>query len=203
MNANTNRDKLLMLILPAALIVSLYTFKLSGLRARHNGAEAAIADAQKTLPKPAQFQAERKKIGELNQELAALAGQNREQDALWRKLQEDRSSNSTLRIEAIEAITALLNRNRLHLLDEEPAEDTTNVRKLPATLDRVATLLKKNNPDVNTQLWRVRCVGRYEDVLHALEELNESEPLAIPVHLQMDEAKLSTETRSWTLFLWI
>ena len=70
-------------------------------------------------------------------------------------------------------------------------------------LERVATLLKDKKPEVKSQLWRVRFDGRYEDVLAALEELNETEPLAIPVHLQMGEAKISTATHRWTLFLWI
>ena len=202
MTPTTNREKMLMLILPAALILGLYSFKLSGLRTRHAGAEAARAAAQKTTPAPAQFQAERKRIAELNQELADVENQNRDWNVKWRKLQHDRSTDSTLRIEAIEDLTALLNHNRLTLIDEEPAEGN-DAGKLPMALERVATLLKEKNPEVKTQLWRVRFDGRYEDVLRALEELSETEPLAIPVHLQMGEAKLSTETRHWTLYLWI
>jgi chromosome segregation ATPase len=202
MNLATNREKLLILLLPAALILCGYSLKLSSLRTRHAGAQAALEETRKTTPQKAQFQAERKRIADLNAELAELANRNKDREAQWRKLQQDRSTNSTVRIEAIEEITALLNRNQLKLVDEEPAEGT-DAGKLPASLEAVAALLKKNNPEVNTDLWRVRCVGRYEDVLHALEELNEVEPLAIPVHLQMGEAKHTTEIRSWTLFLWI
>ncbi len=61
MTPTTNREKMLMLILPAALILGLYSFKLSGLRSRHTTAETALAAAQKTTPAPAQFQAERKR----------------------------------------------------------------------------------------------------------------------------------------------
>ena len=202
MTPTTNREKMLMLILPAALILGLYGFKLSGLRTRHTGAEAALAAAQKTTPTLAQFQVERKRVADLNAELADIENQNRDWLSRWRKLQDDRSTDSTLRIEAVEDLTALLNHNRLTLIDEEPAEGT-NVGKLPAALEHVATLLKEKNPEIKPQLWRVRFDGRYEDVLRALEELSETEPLAIPVHLQMDEAKLSTETRHWTLYLWI
>jgi hypothetical protein len=202
MTPKTNREKLLLLVLPAALILAFYSFKLSGLRTRQAGARASLEEARKTIPTQPQFQVERKRIADLNLELADVVNQNRDRESQWRKLQEDRSTNSTLRIETIEDVTALLNRNRLELTDEEPAEEN-NAVKLPLALERVATLLKKNNPEVNTQLWRVRFVGRYEDVLRALEELNETEPLAIPVYLQMGEAKLSTEVRSWTLLLWI
>ncbi len=138
----------------------------------------------------------------MNLELADIEKQNLEWAGRWRKLQDDRSTDSTLRIEAVEDLTALLNHNRLTLVDEEPAEGT-EAGKLPMALERVATLLKEKNSEVKTQLWRVRFDGRYEDVLRALEELSETEPLAIPVHLQMGEAKLSTDTRRWTLFLWI
>jgi hypothetical protein len=202
MTPTTNREKMLLLILPAALILGLYSFKLSGLRARHTGAEAALAEAQKTTPTPAQFQVERKRVADLNLELADVENQNRDWLDRWHKLQDDRSTDSTLRIEAIEDLTALLNHNRLTLIDEEPAEGT-DAGKLPMALEHVAKLLKEKNSEVKTQLWRVRFDGRYEDVLHALEELSETEPLAIPVHLQMSEAKLSTDTRRWTLFLWI
>ena len=202
MNPTTTREKLLLLVLPAALILGFYSFKLSGVRSRHAAAQAALVEAEKTTPKHAQFHAERKRIADLNQELAELAKQNRERDSQWRKLQEDRSSSSTVRIETIEDVTALLNRNGLKLLDEEPSEEA-DAGKLPISLERVATLLKKDNAEVKTQLWRVRFEGCYEDVLHAIEELNETEPLAIPVHLQMGDAKITTPTRSWTLFLWI
>jgi hypothetical protein len=193
---------MLMLFLPAAVILIMYSFKLSGLNTRQGSAHAALASAQQSKPTLEQFQVEQKQIADLNREVAEIENQNRDWLARWQKLQNDRSTDSTIRIEAIEDLTALLNRNDLNLIDEEPAEGNDG-GKLPMALERVATLLKDKKPEVKSQLWRIRFDGRYEDVQRALKELNDTQPLAIPVHLQMSEAKISTATRRWTLYLWI
>jgi chromosome segregation ATPase len=202
MTPTTNREKMLILVLPAAVILIMYSFKLSDLNTRHTSAQTSLAAAEQTKPTAEQFQVEHKQIADLNREMAEIENQNRDWQARWQKLQDDRSTDSTIRIEAIEDLTALLNRNHLDLIDEEPAEGNDG-GKLPMALERVATLLKDKKPEVKSQLWRVRFDGRYEDVMRALEELNDTEPLAIPVHLQMGEAKISTATRRWTLYLWI
>ena len=96
----------------------------------------------------------------------------------------------------------MLNRHGLEMLDGSPAE-TSDTAKLPKSLEQVVKLLGDKQHEFKPQLWRVRFIGRYSDVLLALEELQEAEPLAIPIQLQMAEARLGTTTRSWTLYLWI
>ena len=202
MKPTTRREKLLMLVLPAAVILGLYSFKLTGLRQRSTAAASALADAKKTRPTPEQLAVEHRRLAEVSAQAAEIETKSADWKARWQKLQHSRSADSPLRIEIIEAITALLNQNRLELIEGEPAE-TGDGAKLPAALDRVAAQLAENNQRPKAQLWRLEFTGRYEDVLRALDSINDTQPLAIPVHLQMEEAQLTTKLRHWTLFLWI
>ena len=74
---------------------------------------------------PEQFQVEHRQIADLNREMAEIENQNKDWLARWQKLQDDRSTDSTIRIEAIEDLTALLNRNHLDLIDESRPKGTT------------------------------------------------------------------------------
>jgi hypothetical protein len=202
MTPTTRREKMLMLVLPAAVILGLYGFKLAGLRQRSTAAAAGLVAAQKARPTPAQLTAEHRRLAETSAQAAEIERKSAEWKVRWQKLQRSRGADSPLRIEAIEGITALLNHNRLQLIEGQPAE-TGDGARLPAALDRVATQLAEKNQRPKVQLWRLEFVGSYEDVVRALDEINDTQPLAIPVHLQMQEARLTTRLRHWTLFLWI
>jgi hypothetical protein len=202
MAMTTSREKVMMVVMPAALILGIYSFKLPGFRDRMTAATASVAGAQKNLPVPAAVQAEQRRIADLNRQLGDVEKQTGEWEAQWRELQATRAVDSHARIEAIEGLTALLNRNRLELQEGGPAEANESAR-LPKELDEVIKLLAEKKTQVRPQLWRVRFTGRYTDVLDALEELQTAEPLAVPVHLQMTNASLETDQRSWTLYLWI
>ncbi|HEX4149908.1 MAG TPA: hypothetical protein VHY20_13010 [Pirellulales bacterium] len=206
MKPKTDREKLLLLALPTILILVFYAYKLSDLNGRSKAAENGLAAAKKSQPVPAQVAAQQKQIAELNQQLADAEKKTKEQETAWQKLQTARSTGTTGRVEAIERLTTLLNENKLRLRDCEPADASGGngaQTKLPKELERVATLLAENRPELKPQLWRVRFSGSYVNVLLALESLRVSEPLAIPIHVQMGEAKLTTQERSWTLHLWI
>ena len=123
MTPTTNREKMLMLILPAGADPGLVQLQAVGpADAAHNGRNGTWPRPERTTPAPVQFQAKHKRIADLNLELADIEKQNIDWAGRWKKLQDDRSTDSTLRIEAIEDLTALLNHNRLTLIDEEPAE---------------------------------------------------------------------------------
>ncbi|HEX3657832.1 MAG TPA: hypothetical protein VHV55_18725 [Pirellulales bacterium] len=198
----TNREKVLVLVFPAILILGVYGLKLSGIRTRLTAATASLESAKKSVPAPAAVQAEQIRIADLNRQLADVEKQTADWDQQWHELQATRAVDSHARIEAIEGLTALLNRNRLDLQEGGPAEANESAR-LPKELDEVIKLLAEKKTEVRPQLWRVRFTGRYADVLDALEELQTAEPLAVPVHLQMTNASLETDQRSWTLYLWI
>jgi hypothetical protein len=202
MALTTNREKVLVLVFPAILILGVYGLKLSGIRTRLTAATASLESAKKSVPAPAAVQAEQIRIADLNRQLADVEKQTADWDQQWHELQATRAVDSHARIEAIEGLTALLNRNRLDLQEGGPAEANESAR-LPKELDEVIKLLAEKKTEVRPQLWRVRFTGRYADVLDALEELQTAEPLAVPVHLQMTNASLETDQRSWTLYLWI
>ncbi|HEY5313450.1 MAG TPA: hypothetical protein VIK18_13075 [Pirellulales bacterium] len=202
MALTTNREKMLVLVFPAILILGVYSFKLRGFRDRLTGARNSVAAAQKSLPAPVAVQTEQRRIGELNRQLADVEKQSGDWEQQWHELQASRGVDSRARIEAIEGLTALLNRNRLALQEGGPADKGESTR-LPKELEEVVKLLAEKKTEVRPQLWRVRFIGRYADVLDALEELQTAEPLVVPVHLQMTNASLATDQRSWTLYLWI
>lgn len=202
MTVSTNRDKMLLLLMPAMVIAGGYSLKLSGISARLTSATTALAAAQKSVPAPAAVQAEQQQVAELNQQLAEIEVQTGEWERLWGEMRAARAGNSHARIETIEGLTEVLNRNELELQEGGPAE-TSESAKLPKELEDLVKLLAEKQTNTPPQLWRVRFIGRYGDVMDALEELQTEEPLAVPVHLQMTNASLTTDLRTWTLYLWI
>jgi len=202
MTVTTNREKMLLLLLPAMVIAGGYSLKLSGISARLTAATAALAAAEKSVPAPAAVQAQQQRLAELNQRLAEIELQTSEWERIWGEMRASRAGNSHARIETIEGLTEVLNRNDLELQEGGPAETSESAR-LPKELEELVKLLAEKQASTQPQLWRVRFIGRYGDVMDALEELQTEEPLAIPVHLQMTNASLTTDLRTWTLYLWI
>lgn len=198
----TARDKVLAMVLPAIAIAALYALKVPDLQTRWAGAENALVTAQGRLPSPGQVAAENQKLADLNRQLAEVQKRTGEQEAQWRKLEEARKPDSLARMQTVESVTALLTRHRLSLVDGSLTEPGDAVR-LPKSLEEIVKQLGEKKPELKPQLWRMRFIGRYSDVLSALEELSAAEPLAIPIHLQMAEARLTSASRSWTLYLWI
>lgn len=190
------------MVLPMAGILVVYAFKMPDIQRRWTGAEAALAAATSRTPLPAQTAAEQGRVADLNRQLADVQKQIDGENARWHELENTRKNDSLARIQTIEGVTALLNRHQLTLVDGSPAE-STDAARLPKSLDRVVKLLSGKQGEFKPHVWRVRFVGHYADVMQALEELQDAQPLAIPIHLQMAEARLTTAVRGWTLYLWI
>ncbi|HEX4150032.1 MAG TPA: hypothetical protein VHY20_13630, partial [Pirellulales bacterium] len=154
MTPSTQREKMLLLVLPAAVILGLYSFKLTDLRQRHTAAAGGLVEAQKVRPTLAQTAAENRRLAEISAENAEVQKKTAEWQARWKKLQLSRSAATAPRIETVEAITRLLNHNSLQLIEGEPAE-TGDGARLPAALLRVATQLAEANQSPKVQLWRL------------------------------------------------
>lgn len=202
MKPKTDREKMLLLVAPPLLIGLFYLWKLPQIQGNLAATERALETARKAQPSPAQAAAARTALAQANREMATLDEATRASQQQWADLQLERSNDSQARIRAIEGLTLLLKRNQLQLIDAAPDEGA-EAKKLPPALEQVAKALVTNQANSTVQLWNVQFVGRYEDLVRALEALAEEEPFAIPVHLKMEEAKLGTEVRRWTLVLWI
>lgn len=202
MKPKTDREKILLMLAPPVLIGLFYLWKLPQIEGNRAAAERALQAAQKEQPVAAQVAAAHTALAKANNEMAALDEATRASQEQWSELEGARSSGSQARIRAIEGLTLILKENNLQLIDASP-EEGTDAKKLPPALEQVAKALGTNQSGGSVQLWNVQFVGRYEDLVRALEALADDEPFAIPVHLKMEEAKLGTDLRRWTLVLWI
>jgi hypothetical protein len=214
MTPKSTRERVLLVVLPALLIVLLYGAKLHGILDRRTAAAAAAEQAAAKAPPMQVFAATRKQMDELNAQVREVQTAQQKIDAQWESLRASRRPDSNRRVQAIAHVTAVLADCSLNVRDAGPEDKQQDV-KLPMVLERVrkqlagsptpgtATNAAANVPLPDAPLFRVRFEGRYVDVVRALDRLAKDEPLIVPLRLSMADAPLEGAERSWTLWLWM
>ncbi|MFW5692832.1 MAG: hypothetical protein ACOCWL_01315 [Thermoguttaceae bacterium] len=213
----TEREKLLLPILPAVLIFAVYTWTF-GASAQSRMTEArnelaALEQDAAGAGATQQIWMQRSRLKKLQQSIeearARSAGLRRQADELTGVLTAGRRE-----IDAVDAVTSLLRRHRLMLEEESPAlaaetagmaaslEEATRTLEQataagePASRARTsrsrarvaATQPAASRSDRHdTQFRRLRFYGRFTDVLAALEELARTDDAVVAVGLEMDE----------------
>lgn len=195
---NTPRERLLIMLLPALIVVGGYVLGYARdkeLEAARAGLEAArksavsdmeVSDAQDKVDLA------RAKLEEVKKEKSELVSR-------WTKLGSVHSREAHDRNHAVKEVSRMLRDRGLHSIDESMADD-----ELPPSFQSVLTQLNGDQPPQSSRrLLKIRVVGRYAEVLEALESLRDSGSPVIPISLSMSDIRPDTPYRSWILLLWI
>jgi hypothetical protein len=201
----TGRDRVLVLILPTLVVVIGYGWFFfrplqKTLAANTVALRAARAKAPQTLAELAEVQS---KLTLEKYQLQRLTAEKSNIRKCWEQAAGG-CANAPDRNERIEKLNQLLTRYRLRLVDDSEAEPNGKDAKICPALEHLAQHFSTMSSDQGKpQLRRVHVVGRYLDVLAALEDLAKGQVIAIPVGLTLKEAPLRYASREWVLLVWI
>lgn len=196
----TERERWLMLIVPAALVLLLYSFiwhvpQVRDLRAK----EQQLTKSRKTAvtrARVAELQAQLRDVEKLNaqfqEELGAPVDQSSPSVV---------ASGSVLPVnEATIELSKLMVEQRLLIEDAGIVSGADADRLLPAGWK---TLIERRKTDPKFRvpvLYRLRFVGQYASVTKLLTLLEERHT-ALPLQLEMEDAQPDTDWRRWTLLV--
>jgi len=212
----TSRDKLLLAILPAILIIAVYGWILSSNpRDALKTAKKEYETAMKNQPSLGSLTEQEVKLDSLRKKKQVITSETKQLRDTVEGMKDRwlQSHNST---ETIAQLTDLLNRNGLVLIDEGPEEGGAKLTgRLSTMMNQVANSVSnksqqspmiipmQSQTNRGATLWKVRFIGRYIDVIAALHEISESDTLIIPVSISMEEVSGEGTVRSWTLYVWV
>jgi len=200
----TEREQVLVTFLPAAVIVAGYVWlsplfssgkPLGTLRDEY-------AQAGQEAVRPLELSAQRAQVATVKRRIEELEKEKRD---LEDRMAETcgQLAGSRKRMRSLDALTGLFKRHGLSIIEDGPAEEGHQAR-LPAPMAEATGRLLGGSPQRAGQVRCIHFVGRYMDVLAALEELaGDSSPAAVPVGLSMSEADVQSELREWTLLVWL
>ena len=186
--ALTARERLLLLVLPGALVLAAYAFFIN---ASHMG---ALTKAN------AQIEGLRTQAGPVNLKPQALAADlqrvKTELADLKRKLTAfiDGGSDALQRSEAVVMVGALLRKHGMIVVEEGPS-----ARQTAAPGPARGAAGRQNHTD---GVWQVRFLGTWSGVQATLEALPDFKDTAcLPLSLSMAEPQNQSPMREWTLRL--
>lgn len=196
----TERERWLMLIVPAALVLLLYSFiwhvpQVRDLRAK----EQQLTKSRKTAvtrTRVAELQAQLRDVEKLNAQFQDELGAPMDQSS-----RNVVASGSVLPVnEATIELSRLMVEQRLLIEDAGIVSGADADRLLPvgwkALIER-----RKTDPKFRVPvLYRLRFVGQYASVTRLLTLLGERHT-ALPLQLEMEDAQPDTDWRRWTLLV--
>ena len=195
----TQRDKILLIVLPALLILIVYGWAftkapMARLKAVSTQIEAAVAAA----PRPIDIEAEKARgkrlqrdLDKASAELQPLKEELGRLTASW--------TNSTERLLGNDMLSSLWSKHGLLLQEQSVLTNETSVTPaLQQLADRARATLGHGRYPV---LWEVRLQGGFLSMLDALDELSRADIAAVPVALEMAENP-RMPGKAWKLRLW-
>lgn len=218
--ALSSRERLLVTLLPAAVIAGGYFWYGQLFDTPAQSAERLQKKYEQLLeeaPPPNAVFEKSAEVNWLQKELERIETQQQEYLKRWQTLRGEKTVALEHQTDAMEHLTQMLKQNQLTILETGPASED----KLPPSLKAVTKQLSQESPiateakksrtgrasstqtPTSVQLWQVRFIGTYLQVVSVLEALAERDSEAIPVALDMEEARPGTNLRVWTIFVWL
>lgn len=200
----TGRDKVLILLLPSLLVVGAYGWMFfMPLQKQVTSTRTALQAARDKDPEARTQLAEAQaKLTLEKYQLRRLEVEKAEYRKAWERVAGSCAS-AKQRNERIEKLNNLLAARRLRLVDDSEAESSSNDCKICPALEKLGEHFTALSAEGKPQLRRIHVVGRYLDVLAALEDMAKGEVIAIPVGLRLKEAPVRYRSREWVLLVWI
>jgi hypothetical protein len=205
----TNRDKVLLVVLPAVVIVGGYGYWInssSGRQTELTRLQKSVEDANRSAPTQEELLAARYQSKATSDHVQKLEKELAQEKQRWES-SGGQVFNPATRNERVTRLNNLLVGNGLTLIADAPGDaaqtgGTTEVRTPPA-LEAFAKQMAERSPPLKPKTWRVRLYGRYPDMMRALTQLAEGEALCVPIGLTMKEWDISKPAQEWTLLVWI
>jgi hypothetical protein len=201
--AKSNREKILVMVAPAVLVVIAYTwwFGVVGKSKLLFQGFRELDKAEKAAPAPEQFREPEMQRARLMRELDKYQKEQAVARQTWDALAAA-CANPDMRNERIEKLTTLLAQHHLTLVDDGEA-DSSQGGSAPKALDALGKLLTEKAKNLKPQLRQLHFRGNYVDVHALLQDLSRGEVVAVPVGLTMKPAMDGTPKREWTMLVWI
>jgi hypothetical protein len=201
----TNRDKVLLVVLPAIVIAGGYGYWINsstGRQAELTRLQKSVEDANRSAPTQEELLAARSQFNTANYAARKLETELAQEKQRWES-SGGQVFNPATRNERVGRLNNVLVRHGLALLADAPADGGTTELKPPPALEAFAKSLAEKSPQAKPKPWRVRLYGSYPDVMKALTELAEGEALCVPIGLTMKEWDIGKPAQEWTLLVWI
>ncbi|MGE3536616.1 MAG: hypothetical protein AB7N91_04155 [Candidatus Tectimicrobiota bacterium] len=195
------RDQLLKMLLPTILTVVAYVWLFGrGAQQQLGDTGRRLEEARAKPPATQHLKEQQARLQRVTREQQALA---QERAALQQQLDawRERFTQGRQRPGALGDLAGLLHHHGLVLVEEAPAGGADE--QLSVFLKRLRDKLAQRPPEEQPQLWRLRFVGAYLNVLEVLHVLADGEAVAIPVSLSMQDAPAQVNWRYWTLIVWL
>lgn len=198
--AVTQRDKALLIVLPALAIFIGYTliFAKQPLM-RLKALEAQVEATQRKLPRPNEISDAEARIGLLQRRIQEADAQVLEIRATLSRIAVS-GTNNLERLAGGEALSALWRRHGLVLTEQRETEEAAV--GLPVPLHNLASRAQRFKPARVSRPWEVRLQGSFPQVQAALAELAESEIPALTVSLDMGDSTAGGTAKSWRIRIW-
>jgi hypothetical protein len=199
----TERDKILTLVLPATLIIAVYGFWFNASKQRElTGLQKSLSAAVRSAPPEEELLRQRARAAKLQHLLAAQEKDLARKKQYWEEA--TGSLDPATRPRRLEQLHRVFLRHGLHLVGDAPAEGGnlgSDARISPAlqAFSRALTEASHRTP----VLWSIRVDGGYPELLAALKELAEGQPLGMPVGLSMKTGGIGSPVQKWVLLMWI
>lgn len=189
--ALTARERLLLLVLPGAVVLAIYSLFVNGSHigalTKANQQLEKLRGQSSTLPMSAatlasEVQRMKTELADVQRKLAAFT---------------EGGSDAMQRSEAVVMVGALLRKHGMVVVEEGPSNKQASVTSTARTTASKQAI--NTNAD---SVWQVRFLGTWNGVQATLEELPDFEGSAcLPLSLSMAEPQTPSPVREWTLRL--
>lgn len=192
----THRERILVTVLPAALVLALYAFLFAmPAQKRH---QAALTEYQS-----ARLIAVDESVAEQARENLELARSGLERLKEQVRLDRDQISflakqwsNGEARLSTVQQVTELLQQFNLSIIRQEFEEEPT----LSKYLQNLEDIVQQHSSDEGVlEYWQIELAGGYPDMLKFLNEIKTSGLRTFPVTLTMKASETRDGIHTWTL----
>jgi hypothetical protein len=204
----TNRDKVLVLIVPAIFIVGGYAWWINsagGKQKEVSRLRDEIDKAIKAAPPAGAIEKEQARVMELRAGVRQLETALALDKSGWDSFV-GQVFNPATRQERVGKLNALLHSFGLTLLGDEPADVAAaagSASRPSAALEAFGKAIGERSPQFKPTMWRIRLYGRYPNLVRALNRLADGETLCVLIGLTMAEWDINAPAQEWTLLVWI
>jgi hypothetical protein len=197
----TERERSMVLVLPAVVIVAGYAWWYSySQRPQLNAARAAYQDAVNKQVSPSQLFQQRAANESAQRRLEQLQAHKQDLDQQAEALAGGLADPGR-RLDAVSRLTGLLARHGLQLRDDT---QESHGQKPPKALAEAVARVRPDKQELGGHVRCLQLAGTFADVRRAVRELaQQSDAGLFPLALSMAEADPDGDDRSWTLWIWM
>ncbi len=197
----TERENLLILMVPTALVVAVYIFgfyrpgqqELARLQEDYQTTQRSEVTPQQVLTAEANLTIAKTKRDETAQQITLL---EQETDKLCASF-----GDATQRFETVaritDRITGLIKQNQVSLISQSVVKDPT----IPVKTEEALKTIEKKNGGRKMQFRRFSMQGRYDDMLTLVTNLSKEVEVAFPISIELDTKKSVDEIHTWHLLI--